>query len=208
MHLPKLTTLLFVVCCFVLTTAMAQGKKIIGKITSEEDGKPLSGVSIFVKGKTIGTQTNASGDFAIEAAAGNILVVSLTGYTTQEIAISTGVSYLVVLSPDATKLSEVVVVGYGTVKRTKLTSSISKLDKKFLESGLRSNPAQALAGTIPGLRVSTGTGRPGSLPSIILRGGTNFDGSGSPLVIMDGQIRSSLSDINPEEIESMEVLKE
>jgi len=208
MHLPKLTTLLFVVCCFVLTTAMAQGKKIIGKITSEEDGKPLSGVSIFVKGKTIGTQTNASGDFAIEAAAGNILVVSLTGYTTQEIAISTGVSYSVVLSPDATKLSEVVVVGYGTVKRTKLTSSISKLDKKFLESGLRSNPAQALAGTIPGLRVSTGTGRPGSLPSIILRGGTNFDGSGSPLVIMDGQIRSSLSDINPEEIESMEVLKD
>lgn len=101
-----------------------------------------------------------------------------------------------------------VVVGYGTVKRNKLTSSISKLDKKFLESGLRSNPAQALAGTIPGLRVSTGTGRPGSLPAIILRGGTNFDGTGSPLVIMDGQIRSSLSDINPEEIESMEVLKD
>jgi TonB-linked SusC/RagA family outer membrane protein len=208
MHFPKLTTLLFVVCCFVFTTAMAQGKKITGKITSEEDGKPLSGVSILLKGKTVGSQTNTAGEFSMEASAGNILVVSLTGYNTQEITVGAGVSYSVVLSLDVTKLNEVVVVGYGTVKRNKLTSSISKLDKKFLESGLRSNPAQALAGTIPGLRVSTGTGRPGSLPAIILRGGTNFDGTGSPLVIMDGQIRSSLSDINPEEIESMEVLKD
>ena len=208
MHFPKLTTLLFVVCCFVFTTAMAQGKKITGKITSEEDGKPLSGVSILLKGKTVGTQTNTAGEFSMEASAGNILMVSLTGYNTQEITVGAGVSYSVVLSLDVTKLNEVVVVGYGTVKRNKLTSSISKLDKKFLESGLRSNPAQALAGTIPGLRVSTGTGRPGSLPAIILRGGTNFDGTGSPLVIMDGQIRSSLSDINPEEIESMEVLKD
>ena len=96
----------------------------------------------------------------------------------------------------------------GTIKRSKLTSSVSKLDNKVLESGLRSNPAQALAGTIPGLRVSTGTGRPGSLPNIVLRGGTNFDGSGSPLILMDGQVRSSLSDINPEDIASMEVLKD
>jgi hypothetical protein len=92
MHFPKLTTLLFVVCCFVFTTAMAQGKKITGKITSEEDGKPLSGVSILLKGKTVGTQTNTAGEFSMEASAGNILVVSLTGYNTQEITVGEGVS--------------------------------------------------------------------------------------------------------------------
>lgn len=105
-------------------------------------------------------------------------------------------------------MDDVVVVGYGTIKRSKLTSSVSKLDNEVLKTGLRSNPAQALAGTIPGLRVSTSTGRPGSLPSIILRGGTDFDGSGSPLIIIDGQQRSSLSDINPDDIGSMEVLKD
>ncbi len=99
------------------------------------------------------------------------------------------------MKQDISNLGDVVVVGYGTIKRSKLTASVSKLDKKFLETGVRSNPAQALAGTIPGLRVSTGSGRPGALPSIILRGGTNFDGTGSPLVIMDGQIRGSLADI-------------
>src|SRR6476661_3353055 len=106
------------------------------------------------------------------------------------------------------KMDEVVVIGYGTAKRSKVTSSVSKLDTKVLGTGLRSNPAQALAGTIAGVRVSTGTGRPGALPSIVLRGGTNFDGSGSPLIIMDGQVRGSLSDINPEDIASMEVLKD
>ena len=148
------------------------------------------------------------GEFSIDASQGDVLVFSFTGYSPQEITVGTLSFISLSMKTDASNLGEVVVVGYGTVKRSKLTSSVSKLDKKFLETGVRSNPAQALAGTIPGLRVSTGTGRPGSLPAIILRGGTNFDGSGSPLVIMDGQIRGSLSDINPEEIESMEVLKD
>jgi len=95
-----------------------------------------------------------------------------------------------------------------TQKKSSLTASISKLDKRILETGVRANPAQALAGTIAGVRVSTTSGKPGALPAIVLRGGTNFDGSGSPLVIVDGQFRPSLSDINPEEIESLEVLKD
>ncbi len=112
------------------------------------------------------------------------------------------------LAAQTKDIDEVVVIGYGTQTRSKMTSSIAKVDTKLLSTGVRSNPAQVLSGTVPGLRVSTYTGRPGSLPTIVLRGGTNFDGSGSPLVIMDGQIRGSLSDINPEEIESMEVLKD
>ncbi len=195
-------------CFLISAAAWSQAQKISGKVTSEDDNKPLSGVSITVKGKTVGTQTNANGDFSIDASQGDVFIFSIIGFTSQEITVGNSSTITLVMKTDASNLGEVVVVGYGTVKRSKLTSSVSKLDKKFLETGVRSNPAQALAGTIPGLRVSTGTGRPGSLPAIILRGGTNFDGSGSPLVIMDGQIRGSLSDINPEEIESIEVLKD
>ncbi|HRQ52537.1 MAG TPA: carboxypeptidase-like regulatory domain-containing protein, partial [Agriterribacter sp.] len=200
--------LLLITCiCFVLF-GHAQSMKISGQVISEQ-GTPLQGVSVTVKGRTTGVSTDAEGNFTLDAAAGDILVISSVGYNNAEHTVGTEATVMIVLTTaESSKLDEVVVVGYGTAKRSKITSSISKLDNKVLESGLRSNPAQALAGTIPGLRVSTGTGRPGSLPSIILRGGTNFDGSGSPLILMDGQVRGSLSDINPEDIASMEVLKD
>lgn len=200
--------ILMLLVTVISTSILAQSKRITGKIIADEDSKPLSGVSITVNGKTTGTQTNNNGEFSIDASQGDVLVFSFTGYSPEEITVGSLSIISLSMKTDASNLGEVVVVGYGTVKRSKLTSSVSKLDKKYLETGIRSNPAQALAGTIPGLRVATGTGRPGSLPSIILRGGTNFDGTGSPLVIMDGQLRGSLSDINPEEIESIEVLKD
>lgn len=192
----------------IASTGWSQTKKVSGKINSEEDGKPLPGVSVLIKGKTGGTQTNATGDYSIDAAEGDVLVFSYTGFAPQELMVGSSSVLDLSLKTAAARLDEVVVVGYGTTKRSKMTSSVAKLDAKILETGLRSNPAQALAGTIPGVRVATTTGRPGSLPAIILRGGTNFDGTGSPLIIMDGQVRGSLSDINPEEIASMEVLKD
>jgi hypothetical protein len=134
-----------------------------------------------ISGKSTGTQTTVLGDFSIDATEGDVLVFSYAGYSPQEVTVGSASTVDIKLRSDA-KMDEVVVIGYGTAKRSKVTSSVAKLDPKVLETGLRSNPAQALAGTIAGLRVSTGTGRPGSLPSIILRGGTNFDGSGSPLI--------------------------
>ena len=199
---------LFIACFLISATVWSQVKKITGKVTSEEDGKPIAGVSIILKGKSGGTQTNSSGDYSIDALETDILVFSYAGSTTQEVKVGISSSIDLSLKTSSSKLDEVVVVGYGTTKRSKLTASVAKLDNRILETGLRSNPAQALAGTIPGLRVSTTTGRPGSLPNIILRGGTNFDGTGSPLIIMDGQVRGSLSDINPEDIASIEVLKD
>lgn len=191
----------------VAAPGWSQVQKISGKILSAEDNQPLAGVSVTIKGKSTGTQTNVLGDFSIDAAQGDVLVFSYAGYSPQEVTVGSSSTVDITLRSDA-KMDEVVVIGYGTAKRSKVTSSVAKLDPKVLETGLRSNPAQALAGTIAGVRVSTGTGRPGSLPSIILRGGTNFDGSGSPLILMDGQVRGSLSDINPEDIGSIEVLKD
>lgn len=186
----------------------AQSKKITGTVISQDGGTPMGGVSVTKKGSTVGTQTSTDGRYTIAANKGDVLVFTSSGFEKLEITLGVSDMLNVKLQPDETDLGEVVVVGYGTQKKSSLTASIAKLDKRFFESGVRANPAQALAGTIAGVRVSTTSGKPGSLPAIILRGGTNFDGSGSPLVIVDGQFRPSLSDINPEEIESLEVLKD
>ncbi len=179
-----------------------------GRVTDEKE-EPLPGVSILIKGTQRGMITDTDGSFSIEVPdESTVLVFSFVGYLSQEVVIGNRTSLEVLMKVDEKSLEEVVVLGYGTAKRSTLTSSIAKLDSKVLETGLRSNPAQALAGTISGLRVSTTTGRPGSLPNIVLRGGTHFDGSGSPLILMDGQVRESLADINPEDIASIEVLKD
>lgn len=199
--------LLTLVLSLTVLIANAQNRNISGRVTdSSGGGVPSTGVA--VKGAKVATLTDASGKFVIPAKKGDVLVFSFIGYATQEVTVGDQDIANVILKEDDKNLEQVVVVGYSTIKKSKLTGSVSKLDPKILETGVRSNPAQALAGTIPGLRVSTGTGRPGSVASITLRGGTNFDGSGSPLILMDGQVRGSLSDINSEEIESIEVLKD
>ena len=195
---------------FFLSFSMVMAQKTVkGTVSDATDGTSFPGVNVVVRGTTTGTVTDSNGNFSLVAPSGSTeLVFSMMGFVTQIVRFNESGNYLVALKSAALDIDEVVVVGYGTQNRSKLTSSIAKVDMKLLKTGVRANPAQALAGTIPGLRVVTATGRPGAVPSIILRGGTNFDGSGSPLIIMDGQIRSSLSDINPEEIESIEVLKD
>jgi len=190
-------------------SAWSQAKIITGTVLDEATGAALVGATVTIKGSTTAITTNDAGEFSLNATPADVLEISYAGYATKEVTVGNQEKIAVTLSAAAaSKLDEIVVIGYGTTRRNKLTSSVAKLDAQIMESGVRSNPAQALAGTIPGVRVSTNTGRPGSLPNIVLRGGTNFDGSGSPLIIMDGQVRGSLSDINPEDIESMEVLKD
>ncbi|GAB3026718.1 TonB-dependent receptor [Niabella terrae] len=196
----------------LLLTSLAgfgQTKEITGSVLDESTGAALPGATIAIKNTSTAVRADSEGQFSINASPSDVLVISYAGYTSREVTANSPTPIVITLAnAEATKLDEVVVVGYGTQKRSTLTGSISKLDNRILETGTRSNPAQALAGTIPGLRVAAGTGRPGSVASIVLRGGTNFDGSGSPLIIMDGQVWNSLSDINPEDIASMEVLKD
>ena len=199
--------LLTLMLSIIMLTVHAQDVKISGTVT-DASGAGVPSASVFIKGTKNGTSTNDAGKFVLSAKKGDVLVISYTGFVTQNVAVGSQTTINVQLKDDLQGLEEVVVVGYGTQRRSKVTASIAKLDEKVLQSGMRSNPAQALAGTIPGVRVATGSGRPGSLPSITLRGGTNFDGSGSPLILIDGQVRGSLSDINPEDIASMEVLKD
>lgn len=182
-------------------------KQIKGKVT-DTSGNPLPGVNITAKGTNIYAQTDFNGEFVINVPDNATkLVVSYIGMETQEVTIGKG-NINIILKESGQSLDEVVVVGYGTQKKSKITGSVSKLDNKVLETGVRSNPASALAGTIPGLRVQQGSGRPGAVASITLRGGTNYDGSGAPLVMVDGFLRASFSEINPDDIASIEVLKD
>ena len=182
-------------------------KQIKGTVL-DESGNPLPGANIVVKGTKVSAQTDYNGAFVLNAPDNATkLVVSFIGMESQEVTIGNA-PITIILKESGQSLDEVVVVGYGTQKKSKITGSVSKLDNKVLETGTRSNPASALAGTIPGLRVQQASGRPGAVASIVLRGGTNYDGSGSPLVMVDGFLRASFSEINPDDIASIEVLKD
>ncbi|MEO8823865.1 MAG: SusC/RagA family TonB-linked outer membrane protein [Ginsengibacter sp.] len=192
---------------FCASETWAQSKKITGVVT-QENGSPLESVTVAIKGKEPIAITNATGNFEVSVAEGATLVFTFTGFDPVEKKVGKSSVIDVVMEPHQARMDEVVIVGYGTQKRSQITGSVSKLDSKVLATGVRSNPASALEGTIPGLRVQQSSGRPGAMPSIVLRGGTNYNGSGSPLVIIDGIVRGSLSDINPNDIESIEVLKD
>ena len=188
-------------------TSSAQSNKISGRVVASEDKLPLSGVTVSVKGKTVGTQTAANGSFSIDAAKGETIVISFIGYQSQEIEIVSSASLDIQLSSDAAKLGEVVVVGYGTQSRKNVTSSISKLNQEVLATTPRSNMGGALQGTISGLQVVNSTGSPGASPLILLRGGASINNPGSPLVVVDGIIRA-FNDIAAQDIESVELLKD
>lgn len=204
-YLTKILTILMFVAFW--GNARAQEVVVTGTVLDGEFGTTLPGVNIELKGKGVGTLTDAEGRYSISAQKGDVLVFTFIGYATQEIVLADQKVIDVVMSIEATKLQEVVVVGYGTQSRTNVTSSISKLDREVLQSAPRSNIATALQGSIAGLQVVNNSGTPGSAPSILLRGGASINSPGSPLVVVDGIIRS-ISDISPNDIESIEVLKD
>ena len=202
--------LLMLFCLCIAIVVQAQEKTVTGTVI---DGlkEPLIGVSIQQKGTDNGTITDADGRFSltIRTNADAVLVFSYIGYESKEIVVGNQRLLNVTLLEDTEQLDEVVVTGYGgTQLRSKLTNSISKVKEEHLAVGLFSNPAQALSGSVAGLKVTQATGNPAASPVIVLRGGTNLDGTGSPLILVDGQIRDDLSDINPMDIASMEVLKD
>lgn len=186
-------------------------KKISGKVT-DIFGEPIIGATVRASGSGIdnGTITDINGAFSFPISADDKeIVCSYIGYTTISIPLRNKNVLTIILKEDNIALQEVVVTGYGgTQLRSKVTNSIANVDNEQLAIGLFSNPAQALSGAISGVRVIQSSGNPNAIPSIILRGGTNLDGSGSPLILVDGQQRESMADINPEDIESIDVLKD
>lgn len=198
---------IFSMLLFCSTLSFAQGTKITGKVLDDEF-KPLSGVSVFVKGKTKGTQTNVTGDFSLEASKNDVLVFSSIGFKLQEVKINNNLFIEISLVPLAGTLEDVVVTGYGTQKRKEVTGAVATLDPKTFEHNPTTNVATVLQGNVPGLRVQQRTGQPGTSPSITFRGGTEFGGGGTPLFIIDGVIVPSLYGIDINDVASIDLLKD
>ena len=188
----------------------AQNRTCQGTV-KDAQGEPVIAASVLIKDAPIstGVVTDVDGKFVQpNAKVGDVLVVSCIGYATTEVTWNGG-PLTIVMADDQNLLDETVITAYGGRQlRTKVTNSISSVKEDVLASGMHTNPAQALSGAVAGLSVRQTSGDPGATPTMVLRGGTGLDGSGSPLIIIDGAQRSSLGDINPNDIESIEVLKD
>ena len=194
------------------SNAPAAAQQTAGSCTGivyDETGEPLPGATVRVPGTTIAAATNLDGKFTLAGVKnGATVTVNYIGYKPASV-IWKGEPLSITMQEDVNDLDEVVVMGYGVEqKRAKVTNSIAKVSEKTLTVGANANPAQALAGAVAGVKVNITSGSPSATPSIVIRGGTSFDGSGSPVYVVDGQIRSSLSDINPNDIADMQILKD
>lgn len=192
------------------SAAIQQAKGTCNGMVVDTEGEPLIGATVRVEGTTNATMTDIDGNFSLSnVASGAKITVTYVGYAPQTVTWKGG-QLTVTLKEDSKTLDEYVVMGYGvTQKRAKVTNSVAKVEEKALTVGMNANPAQALAGAVSGVKVSITTGDPGATPNITVRGGTNWNNANNnPLVVVDGQIRGSLSDINPNDIESMEILKD
>ncbi len=199
------STFLLSMLCLI---AFAQGHTVNG-IVKDAAGEPMIGVNVMVKGTTNGTITDFDGKFSIPNVSNNAtLVVSYIGYLTQDVKY-TGQNLLnVILKEDNKTLDEVVVIGYGTVKRKDLTGSVASVSGEKLAANPVANVAQALQGQLPGVSVTSQDGRPGAGMSIRVRGGGSITQSNNPLFIVDGVQVSGIDDIPADNIESIDVLKD
>ncbi len=181
-----------------------------GTVT-DKDGLGIPGVTVLQKGTMNGTSTDFDGNFTLSVSK-DVAVLQFTsvGLKTVDYKYSKSTQkgkILITMLEDTSVLEEVVVVGYGSQKRSEMTTAVAKVDKKTLESATLSNAATALQGSVAGLKVTQTTGQPGATPSLVLRGGTSFSGTGSPLILIDG-VPGSFYALNSNDIASIEVLKD
>ena len=183
-------------------------KKISG-VVKDETGEPVIGANVVVKGTTNGTVTDMNGRYSLEVPEGGVLQISYIGYNTQEVKVGSGDVVNVSLREDSEALDEVVVIGYGTVKKSDLTGAVGSVQMKDVSQVGITSADRALQGQIAGVQVNARTGQPGESMMIRVRGSNSLAGGNEPLYVIDGMpVEKMNSDINPEDILSMEVLKD
>lgn len=206
----KFYTYLSVVLMVLLSAGLAKAQDVqVRGTVSDETGAPLPGVTILLKGTTKGTTTDLDGKYSISGPANGVLVFSFIGYTPIEETIGNRSLIDINLNPDVANLDEVVVVGYGTVKKSQLTGAISSVGNKEIQELPITDARQALQGRAAGVDVTQAGSKPGSAPQVRIRGRRSFNASNEPLYVVDGiPTVGGLEDINPNDITSMEVLKD
>jgi TonB-linked SusC/RagA family outer membrane protein len=220
-----LVTFLFLIA--VIPLAQAQKRQVSGKITAFETGSGMPGVTVLIKGTTQGVVTDTSGVYSIAAENTNTLVYSFIGYNAEERTVGNLETIDVELLPDISTLQEIVVVGYGTQKRSDLTGSIASISTKEIKSSPATTFDQLIQGRASGVQVIQNSSAPGGAVSIMIRGGNSLTAGNAPLYVIDGfpvynndkdatsrrlsdigQPQNALSAVNPNDIESIEILKD
>jgi TonB-linked SusC/RagA family outer membrane protein len=181
--------------------------KITGRVT-DENGQPFPGVSVKIKNTSTGTLTNVDGSFTLDVPASeDVLVFSFLGYTPKEVPVNGKTTIIIQLTPERTALNEVVVVGYGTQKRVNVIGAVDQISSKDIESKPSVNLTQALQGTSPNLIIQQTNSEPGAYQTINIRGVSTF-GNNNPLIVIDGITGGDINLLNPQDIESVSVLKD
>ena len=188
-----------------------------GKVTDDVSSDPIAGVNVIVKGTSSGTASDFNGNFSINVSSGDVLVFSYVGYTTREITYNGELSMEVSLSEDASQLDEILLIGYGSVKKDDLTGAADLITSDDFNQGSVLSPEQLISGKLAGVSVTSGSGAPGDGQAIRIRGLGSLSLTNSPLIVVDGVplndggvggSRNALNSINPADIESMTVLKD
>lgn len=201
--------LIFFVASMCWLTSDAQTIKITGTVSSSDDGSTLPGVSVKIKGTTRGTITDTEGKFNINSTPGEILVFSFIGYLEREIKVTDSQALKVQLTAISNKLTEVVVVGYGSQKKGDITGAISSISSKALKEVPVTSAPQMLQGRSAGVYVVASGNKPGSGAKVQIRGRRSFNAGNDPLYVIDGiPISGGFNDINPSDIESIDILKD
>lgn len=190
-----------------ITVISAQTNPVNGKLLDNMDN-PIIGATIMEKGTTNGTVSDIDGSFTLNVKENSILVISYIGYETQEISAIPGQTLNIILKEVSETLDEVVVVGYGSMKKSDLTGSVSSVSTKDLIRGGNTDAIGSLQGAMAGVQISRSSSKPGGEYDILIRGLNTISGSTFPLVVIDGVQGGSLSNINPDDIERIDVLKD
>lgn len=198
--------MLALLCSVGMASAQSQDGRITGKVISESDNQPLIGVSIKVKGTTVGTISDVNGNFGIQAKAGQTLTVSYIGYISQDVKVS-GTTLSIRLTEDSKSLEEVVVIGYGTIKKKLNTGATVQVKGDDLLKQNTTSALQAMQGATPGVNITSTSGQPGKGANVTIRGLGSINGC-NPLYLVDGVITGDISYLNNSDIASIDVLKD
>ncbi|MEK6155280.1 TonB-dependent receptor [Flavobacteriaceae bacterium 3-367] len=203
------TKLTIMVVLLINITLMAQEGYTLTGTVADSNNAPIPGVNVLVVNTTRGTQTDFDGNYSITVSSGEQLRFSYIGYATQTITITNQTTVNIVLSEDASQLDEVVVVGYGSRKKSHLTGAVAKVDGGAVAAIQAARVDDALAGKLPGVLIQNQSGEPGADPRIQIRAASSISGDSNPLIVVDGYpISGSLATVNPNDIQSLEVLKD
>jgi len=205
---------MLVIGCFLSIDAFAQQITVKG-LVKDTAGEPIIGANVVIKGTTNGTITDFDGNFQLNANKGDIIVISFIGYQPQEAQAAASMN--IILKDDTELLDEVVVIGYGSVKKDDLSGSVVAIKAEEMNKGAVTSPQELIMGKVPGLSVSQGDGAPGAGSTIRIRGGASLNASNDPLIVIDGipvsndaapGTPNALATINPNDIETFTVLKD